>query len=59
MDSLESVQEVVPERVFYFNMLAQKHLEINKDNMYVCFIDYAKVFDRVKHLQLIVNRIPQ
>ena len=40
------------EGIFSFNILAQKHLEINRD-MYTCFIDYAKAFDRVHHIQLI------
>ena len=46
------------EGIFCFNILAQKHLEINRD-LYVCFIDYAKAFDRVKHLQFIecLNKI--
>ena len=40
------------EGIFCLNILGQKHLELNKD-MYVCFIDYAKAFDRVKHFELI------
>ena len=40
------------EGIFCLNVLAQKHLEVNKD-MYICFIDYAKAFDRVKHSELI------
>ena len=32
--------------------MAQKHLEVKKE-MYICFIDYAKAFDRVKHEKLI------
>ena len=40
------------EGIFCLNVLAQKHLEVNKD-MYICFIDYAKAFDRVKHYELI------
>ena len=40
------------EGIFCLNILAQKHIEVNKD-LYVCFIDYAKAFDRVKHCELI------
>ena len=40
------------EGIFSFNIMAQKHLEVKKE-MYVCFIDYAKAFDRVKHEKLI------
>ena len=40
------------EGIFCFNILAQKHIEVQKE-MYVCFIDYAKAFDRVKHENLI------
>ena len=40
------------EGIFSFNVMAQKHLEVKKE-MYVCFIDYAKAFDRVKHENLI------
>ena len=40
------------EGVFCYNILAQKHLEVDKD-MYTCFIDYSKAFDRVHHSQLI------
>ena len=40
------------EGVFCYNILAQKHLEVDKD-MYTCFIDYSKAFDRVHHNQLI------
>ena len=40
------------EGIFSFNILAQKHLEVDQD-MYTCFIDYSKAFDRVHHLQLI------
>ena len=35
-----------------FTILAQKHLEVDHD-MYTCFIDYLKAFDRVHHLLLI------
>ena len=40
------------EGIFCFNILAQKHIEINQD-LYTCFIDYSKAFDRVHHAQLI------
>ena len=40
------------EGIYCLNMLAQKHIEVKK-NLYVCFIDYAKAFDRVKHQQLV------
>ena len=40
------------EGIFCYNILAQKHLEVDKD-MYTCFIDYSKAFDKVHHDQLI------
>ena len=40
------------EGIFSFNIMAQKHIEVMKE-MYICFIDYAKAFDRVKHENLI------
>ena len=40
------------EGIFCFNILAQKHIEVNQD-LYTCFIDYSKAFDRVHHAQLI------
>ena len=40
------------EGIFCFNVLAQKHIEVNQD-LYTCFIDYSKAFDRVHHDQLI------
>ena len=40
------------EGIFCYNILAQKHIEVDKD-MYTCFIDYSKAFDRVHHSQLI------
>ena len=40
------------EGIFAFNIIAQKHLEVNQD-LYTCFIDYSKAFDRVHHSQLI------
>ena len=46
------------EGIFSFNILAQKHIELNKE-LYICFIDYAKAFDRVKHENLVecLNKI--
>ena len=40
------------EGIFCYNILAQKHLEVNQE-LYTCFIDYSKAFDRVHHYQLI------
>ena len=40
------------EGIFCFNIIAQKHIEVNQD-LYTCFIDYSKAFDRVHHTQLI------
>ena len=42
------------EGIFCFNVLAQKHIEVDQD-LYTCFIDYSKAFDRVHHDQLIVS----
>ena len=38
--------------IFCFNILAQKQMEVQRD-LYACFIDYAKAFDRVKHAEMI------
>ncbi|KAK3758028.1 hypothetical protein RRG08_006609 [Elysia crispata] len=38
--------------IFCFNILAQKQIEVQKD-IYACFIDYAKAFDRVKHSETV------
>ena len=40
------------EGIFCFNIIAQKHIKVNQD-LYTCFIDYSKAFDRVHHAQLI------
>ena len=40
------------EGVFCYNILAQKHIEVDKE-MYTCFIDYSKAFDKVHHNMLI------
>ena len=37
--------------VFCLRMLAEKAIENQKD-LYICFIDYVKAFDRVKHKKL-------
>ena len=38
--------------IFVLRMLAERAIEMQKD-LYVCFIDYEKAFDRVKHGELI------
>ena len=38
--------------IFCFNILTQKQMEVQKD-LYACFIDYAKAFDRVKHSEMV------
>ena len=38
--------------ILCYNIIAQKELEVHRD-IYVCFIDYAKAFDRVKHTEVI------
>ena len=40
------------EGIFSFNIIAQKHIEYQKE-LYICFINYAKAFDQVKHENLI------
>ena len=40
------------EAIFCFNILAQKFIEVDQD-VYTCFIDYSKAFDKVHHFQLI------
>ena len=40
------------EGLFCFNTIAQKHVEISID-LYTCFIDYSKAFDRIHHAILI------
>ena len=40
------------EGIFCFKVLAQNHIEVDQD-LYTCFIDYSKAFDRVHHDQLI------
>ena len=38
--------------IFNFRVLCEKALEINQD-VYICFIDYTKAFDKVKHHMMI------
>ena len=38
--------------IFILRMLMERAIEVNKD-LYVCFVDYEKAFDRVKHVDLI------
>lgn len=40
------------EALFSLNVLTQRCLDVNRD-LYICFIDYNKAFDKVKHDQLI------
>lgn len=40
------------EALFAYNVLMQRCLDVNQ-NVYVCFIDYNKAFDKVRHKQLI------
>ena len=40
------------EGIFCFNILAQKHIEVNQD-LFTCFIDYPKAFDHVHNDQFI------
>ena len=40
------------EGIFCLRMLIEKYLEVRKD-VYICFIDYSKAFDSVKHEKLI------
>ena len=40
------------EAIFCLNNINQKYLQNNK-KVYACFIDYAKAFDRVHHIEII------
>ena len=40
------------EGIFCMNNSIQKHIQVQKD-MYACFIDYSKAFDRIHHIKLI------
>ena len=33
-------------------MLSEKNIEVDRD-LYLCFVDYEKAFDKVKHEELI------
>ena len=37
--------------IFVLRMLAERSLEVQKD-LYLCFIDYSKAFDKVRHEEL-------
>ena len=39
------------EALFAFNVLIQRCMDVNQD-IYACFIDYNKAFDKVRHDQL-------
>lgn len=39
------------EAIFALNVLSQRCLDVNQD-LYICFIDYSKAFDNVKHEKL-------
>ena len=40
------------EGIFCINGIVQKYINVNKE-LYTCFIDYSKAFDRIHHQQLI------
>ena len=40
------------EGIFCISNIIQKHIQVNKE-LYTCFIDYSKAFDRIHHQQLI------
>ena len=40
------------EGIFNLRMISEKYIEMNKD-VYMCFIDYEKAFDRVNHEKMI------
>ena len=40
------------EGIFCMNIIAQKNIQIQND-LFACFIDYSKAFDRIHHLRLI------
>ena len=37
--------------IFIVRMLAERALEVQKD-LYLCFIDYSKAFDKVRHEEM-------
>ena len=36
------------EGLLYLRLICERHLEVQKDG-YICFLDYEKAFDRVRH----------
>ena len=38
--------------IFTLRMICKRSIEMQKD-IYLCFIDYTKAFDKVKHAQLL------
>ena len=44
--------------IFVMRLMAERATEMQK-NLYVCFIDYAKAFDKVRHknLMLMLNNL--
>ena len=40
------------EGLFCFNTIAQKHVDVDQD-LFTCFIDYSKAFNRIHHVNLI------
>ena len=38
--------------IYQLRMISEKSVQIGK-NLYVCFVDYPKAFDRVKHDKLL------
>ena len=38
--------------IFTLRMICERSIEMQKD-IYLCFIDYTKAFDKVKHVQLL------
>ena len=38
--------------IFTLSMLMERCIEVQKD-LYICFIDYSKAFDKVRHNELI------
>ena len=41
--------------IFTLRMICERSIEMQKD-IYICFIDFAKAFDKVKHVQLLDMR---
>ena len=40
------------EGIFNLRMICQRYSEVNQD-VYACFIDYKKAFDRINHEKMI------